>query len=259
MHVSHSWRYTHAFIYIHIHSYTFVPIILLCSSNKHITIPFSISLLSSALCIGYYVLCIAVPVVYYGLEIGVPSRHEHYVYMEEHQRSIFTSLGIDASKLCCFDPRELLRGPITRDSFYSALQSPDAALLTVQKLNKVMAEYSSMRGDICVPLSLSPHNNHVFCVVKSNSCRRLDDPPLLCVSNLREDHVTLSMLWYQVAAHWWIEHDQKHRSGSVDDQPHVIKCHDLLSDTDITLNRPDSRHIDLDVPGYARYVLAPIR
>eukprot|EP01028_Stygiella_incarcerata_P013511 TRINITY_DN826_c0_g2_i1.p1 TRINITY_DN826_c0_g2~~TRINITY_DN826_c0_g2_i1.p1 ORF type:complete len:657 (+),score=130.52 TRINITY_DN826_c0_g2_i1:174-2144(+) len=196
-----------------------------------------------------------VPVVYYGMEIGATSKHEHYIHMEEHQRSVFTSLGIDVSKLYCYDPRELLRGPIARDHFYSALRSPDAAFLTVQKLNKLINEYSSMRGDICVPLTLSPHNYHVFCVVKSNSSRKFDDPPLLCVSNLREDHTTVSMLWYQVAAHWWIEYGSERES--VDDQPHVIKCRDLLSETDITLHRRDSRHIDLDVPGYARYVLAP--
>lgn len=87
-----------------------------------------------------------IPAIYYGDEIGWRNNSAHLRECQKKQFAILHSLGMEATIEGTLDPRELQRGPIPREAFASALESPTITL--IRRLNALWTAPGISSADI---------------------------------------------------------------------------------------------------------------
>lgn len=120
------------------------------------------------------------PMVYYGNEVGAHHNHPHMEFRQSEQHATFKEHGLNLPHDRCRDPRELHRGPISKQRFDEALQDQKPQIRILQTLNRLQRQWPALRSHHCEPL---PNGNGDVL----SQCLYSDDPgdqPLMGLVNL---------------------------------------------------------------------------
>lgn len=158
----------------------------------------------------------ATPTYYYGEEIGASNNPKHMEMRQKNQfETLHNLLGDDEDgnpvipEEKCEDPRELMRGPISKDKFTSALNNHFAGVETVKIMNKLREEYSAMRAKKIK--EYETNDKEVFGVIKlprQNPRENEKNVALLGLSNLSENQKTVDLDWNKLREQLNIPEDE---------------------------------------------------
>lgn len=122
-----------------------------------------------------------IPIIYYGDELGAQNNWEYAKSSEKMRETMAKEKGEELDVISFFDSRDINRGPITRDSFYNALNNKDTfsgQIYTKTKnlIHQRKANEAMRRGEF---VKLKAVQENIFSYV-----RALDDEQVLVVNNL---------------------------------------------------------------------------
>lgn len=128
-----------------------------------------------------------IPIIYYGDEIGAPNNWDYAKESAKIREKTQKEKNGDLDVISFFDSRDINRGPITKDSFYSAKNNKDKFshtiyssiknLINIRKENPLLT-----RGDL---KEIKADNKAVFSYL-----RELDGKQMLVVNNLSDKTVS---------------------------------------------------------------------
>lgn len=179
------------------------------------------------------------PLVYAGLEIGIGHNHEHADRSVKKSHETYKQLGVFVPKSACYDPRELQRGPIARDTFLKAAESGTLPYKTVRMLNRLRRTRPSLSAMDVHPIDSGDIG--VLCMVR----RASPDVPLLCIANLTPFEKQVIMPVWQVLQRLRVEDDGL-ESG--------LQMRDVLSG-DVTHVKRNHTSFEINMPRFDRKIL----
>ncbi|EME31391.1 maltose alpha-D-glucosyltransferase [Galdieria sulphuraria] len=184
-------------------------------------------------------MCPGVPLIYYGLEIGWGNNPSHATFAQHWQQEIFKKFELHMSEEKCFDPRELQRGPIPKTKFEEAMNEKIPTIELIRRLNYLRRQ----RNSLSATAQIHPVDSGHICLFSMIRVA-IDDEPLLCVANLSNNQMCLTIPNWQLKQYL-----------SIDEMTHIAMT-DLLTEQNVVLiKQKEDPHYLLDLPPFSRAIL----